>query len=227
MRNSEIRVFLVDDHEVLLDGLRLLLRNVPDIVVVRVAPNGQYLLEKLATNPRQADVILMDIEMPKMDGIQATAQVKKLYPHLKVIMLTMKEDFSAVDDAVAQGADGFISKNNGQKAIITAIRQVCNNGEFIIQANLNKPQISSRSTFSRTQQNTKDIRLTEREKQILILINQNKHIAQIAQKLSLSIPSLITHLKVLFSKLGVSSGEDAVRVAIEKKLIPPPNNAST
>lgn len=221
MKNSKIRVLLVDDHQVLLDGLRLLLRNVPDIVVVGIAQNGRCLLEKLATDPQQADLILMDIEMPEMDGIEATAHVKKLYPQLKVIMLTMKEDFSAVDDAVAQGADGFISKNNGQKEIITAIRQVYNHGEFIIQANLNKPQTPSSQNILSSKISPKNIWLTEREKQILLLLNQQCNTEQIAKTLALSIPSLVTHLKVLFSKLGVNTGEEALQEVIKRKLLPP------
>lgn len=207
---KKIRVILVDDHQVLLDGLRYLLKDAPDLEVVAEAHNGQQLLELLANQPRAADLILMDIDMPIMDGITATGKVKKNYRHLKVIMLTTKDSYTALDQSAIQGADGFISKKRGRKAIIDAIRQVCYNNEFVIQANLNKP-----TNDSSTPRSLRQPHLTLREKQILRLLGRQFPLDKIASSLALSTPALSTQLKVLFAKLQVDSAEDALQQVLK------------
>ena len=215
MNNNKIRVILVDDHQVLLEGLQYLLKDSPELEVVAEAHNGQELLDYLEHTSVLPDLILMDIEMPVMDGITATRTVKELYPQLKVIMLTMVDSYAALNQSRSFGADGFISKNHGRKAIIDAIRQVYYNGEFVIQANLNQAQSSEQYFNSPTELVADQVHLTERERQILILLYHQITVPEIAKKLNLSAVALSIQLKVLFAKLHVKTTEAAVNQVLD------------
>ena len=138
MNRSEIRVYLVDDHQVVLDGLQLLLKGHPQIRVAGTAHNGQELLEYLERE-RSAppDVILMDINMPVMDGLEATQRVKAGHPGVRVLLLTMRDDKRDLDLALSRGADGFLSKSKGKKEIVDAIIRV-SRGEFVVFADFEK-----------------------------------------------------------------------------------------
>lgn len=128
----------MDDHQVVLDGLQLLLKSHPEIRVAGTAHNGNELLEQLKSNPEDApDVILMDINMPGMDGLEATRRVKAEYPDVKVLMLTMRDEKRDFNLALAEGANGFLSKSKGKKEIVDAIIRV-SRGEFVVFADFDK-----------------------------------------------------------------------------------------
>ncbi|MCO6487507.1 MAG: response regulator transcription factor [Phaeodactylibacter sp.] len=138
MNRSEISVYLVDDHQVVLDGLQLLLKGHPQIQVTGTAHNGHELLEYLERRQGALpDVILMDINMPGMDGLEATQRAKAGYPGVRVLMLTMRDDKRDLDLALARGADGFLSKSKGKKEIVDAIIRV-SRGEFVVFADFEK-----------------------------------------------------------------------------------------
>ena len=141
MNRSEIRVYLVDDHQVVLDGLQLLLKSHPEIRVAGTAHNGNELLAQLQVIPEGAAdveyVILMDINMPGMDGLEATRRVKAEYSDVKVIMLTMRDEKRDFNLALAEGANGFLSKSKGKKEIVDAIIRV-SRGEFVVFADFDK-----------------------------------------------------------------------------------------
>ncbi len=226
MSSNHIRVILVDDHQVLLEGLQYLLRDATDLKVVAEANNGQELLDYLAHSSEAVDLVLMDIEMPVMDGITATRKVKKRYPQLKVIMLTMVNNYAALNQARDSGADGFISKNHGQKAIIEAIRQVYYDGEFVIQANLN--QSSNNPTFSSsTSPPSRPLQLTLRERRILVSLHHQMGIPEIAKRLTLSTHALTTQLRVLFAKLQVKTADEAIAQVLELGLMSANDFATT
>lgn len=143
MNRSGINVYLVDDHQVVLDGLQLLLKGQPEIRVAGTAHNGGELLEQLKLMQEgkgrvaAVDVILMDINMPVMDGLEATQRVKEEYPEIKVLMLTMRDEKRDFNLAMARGADGFLSKSKGKKEIVDAIIRV-SRGEFVVFADFEK-----------------------------------------------------------------------------------------
>lgn len=124
-----INIFLVDDQQIVLDGLQRFLKDAPDIKVMGVAHNGQDLLQQLqsAQNSGSLDAInlvLMDVNMPVMDGFEATRRLKSRYPQIKVLILSMRDQEEDIKQAMMQGADGFLSKSKGKSAIIDAIRKV-------------------------------------------------------------------------------------------------------
>ncbi len=221
MSNSKIRVLLVDDHQVLLDGLQLLLKNEAELEIVGTAENGRQLLDLLDNFTTQegappVDLILMDITMPVMDGLTATKKVKKRHPGIKVIMLTMQNQLQYLKEAVARGADGFLSKKAGKEEITEAIRKVIRNGEFVINADLDKrPALTGPA-----QENTRSALLTDREKQIICLICKEYSLADIATSLSLSTVSIDAQRRNILSKLGVRSNIGIVREAIKRNLCP-------
>ncbi len=141
MTASTIKVFLVDDHAVVIDVLIALLGNEPEIEIAGRASNGQILIQQLAHLESQypdrlpIDVILTDIRMPVLDGIEATAIVKQRYPHIKVLLLTMFEESHYLDKVKQVGADGYISKNKGKKEFVEGIKRV-HDGEFVLFADL-------------------------------------------------------------------------------------------
>ena len=143
MNRSEIRVYLVDDHQEVLDGLQLLLKGHQEIRVAGTAHNGSELLEQLKlmqegkSGAAAVDVILMDINMPVMDGLEATQRVKEEYPDIKVLMLTMRDEKRDFNLALPQGADGLLSKSKGKKEIVNAIIRV-SRGEFVVFADFEK-----------------------------------------------------------------------------------------
>jgi len=221
MSMSKINVFLVDDHQVLLDGLQSMLGNTPDITIVGAARNGVHLLEKLKkmenpSSPPAVDVVLMDIDMPVMNGLEATEKVKFRYPGIKVIMLTMLNQMEDLKKAEKKGADGFLSKHTGKEEITEAIRKVHRNGEFVIKADLDKPAASIASMT--TQVSDERHLLTEREKQIISLICKEYNLEDIASSLSLSGHSVVTQRKSILSKLGVKTNIGIVRKAMKLNL---------
>ncbi|GJM35450.1 MAG: DNA-binding response regulator [Saprospiraceae bacterium] len=221
MNSFKIKVFLVDDHQVLLDGLMLLLKDAPEIQIVGTACNGRELLEKLKVmmeKPNSVDVILMDINMPILDGLEATRRVKRIYPDIKIIMLTMSDQMLDVNQAVAQGADGFLSKNNGKNEIIEAINKVYQRDEFVVYTNLDKDK-SSHFFSNKSKTGISDaLFLTEREKQIICLICQEYPLDTIASLLSLSLITITAQRKNILGKLGVTTDAGIAREAIERGL---------
>lgn len=219
MNASTINLYLVDDHQVLLDGLWLLLKETPGIKICGTAKNGQDLLDQLENRKQEEELIhliLMDINMPVMDGLEATRRLKASYPEVKVIMLTMRDQIPDLKAAIASGADGFLSKNNQKEEIIEAIRKVYHKGEFVVMAEMEKflPGTSPRMEVAVK----KALFFTEREKQIMCLICQEISAERIAALLGLSLLAVRLQRKNIMSKLGVSTNAGIAREAMARRL---------
>ena len=191
-----INVLLVDDHQVVLDGLKQLLSNVPDIKVIDTASNGAELFKKLKIRDK-VDVILMDVNMPIMDGLEATKEVKKNYPSIKVLMLTMRSEQKIFNQAKEMGADGYLTKNKGKSDFIEAIKLVYEGKEFVRMADLDAEAISC----TNPSQHFSD--LNQRELQIICLITKQFTSKEITQELSISRLALEVSKKTILKKLGV------------------------
>jgi DNA-binding NarL/FixJ family response regulator len=201
-----IRVLIADDHTLFRSGLRALLNLFPDIQVVSEASTGEETFAKVVE--LQPDIVLMDIQMPGVNGIEATRQIALRHPKTGVIVVTMFEDDSSVFSAMRAGARGYILKDAGEEEVLRAIRGVAS-GEAIFG-----PAIARRLVhfFSKPPTNSDLVfpELTEREREILGLIARGESNAEIVQSLVLSPNTVRNHISNIFSKLQVADRAEAI-----------------
>ncbi|MEO6132757.1 MAG: response regulator transcription factor [Saprospiraceae bacterium] len=213
-----IQVLLADDHMVVTKGIKLLLLDVPDIQCKVEARNGQEVLDLLAHE--SVDVILMDIEMPVMDGIKSTELISRQYPDVKVVAISIYADYPHVQSMIKAGAKGYLLKNCGKTELENCIRKVHAGGTFFsddlteillagIQGKFVKKEGASH--FLPT--------LSRREKEILKLIIDEATTGEIAEKLFISVGTVETHRHNMMNKLNVRNTAGLVRVAITHGLL--------
>lgn len=210
---SKIRVLLADDHAVLRDGLRSLLNLQDDIEVVGEAGDGQAALEMV----RQLcpDVVVMDIAMPVMDGLEATRWLKQEHPETRVLILTQHDNREYVFSLLQAGAAGYVLKKSGGAEVAAAIRSVFREGAFL-------PPGIAREVMDRYIQRAPEEmgrpRLTEREKEVLRLIAEGKSSKEIAEMLCLSVKTVMAHRTNIMEKLDIHSRTELVKYAIRQGL---------
>ena len=215
MTNEPLRVLLVDDHPLVREGLRALLTSLPDMTIVGEAGDGEEAVTMALE--LQPDIILMDLHMPKLNGIEATRRIVSASPHIGILVLTMLGDDDSVFGAMRAGARGYLLKGAGKAEVLRAITVVAQ-GEAIFS-----PQIAQRLMQYFTnmrpvipEQAFPD--LTEREREVLALIVDGKSNAQIADMLVLSPKTVSNHISNIFSKLQVVDRAQAVSRAREAGL---------
>ena len=210
-----IRVLIADDHQLFRDGLKALLQSAPDAEVVGEAASGREAV--LLAAESQPDVILMDLQMPELDGIEATRRIVQTSPHIKVLMVTMFDDDQSVFAAMRAGARGYVLKGAKHDEMLRAIRAV-SSGEAIfsptIAARMMDFFAASRSVIP--QEVFAD--LTDREREILNLIARGESNAEIAGALTISVKTVRNHVSNIFSKLQVADRAQAVIRAREAGL---------
>lgn len=209
-----IKVLLADDHEIILDGLKSVLKYEEGIEVIGTAKNGEEAIEFIENN--EVDVAVLDINMPKMTGIEATRIIRST-SNTKVLILSMYNTYEFIDELIDAGCQGYILKNKGQEELVNAIRRVYNGkpyfGEYIqekIMEERLKPQRSATSV---------PVNLTKRETEVLILIAQEYTSPEIAEKLFIVEATVNTHRRNLISKLGVRNSLGLVSYAYKNRLI--------
>lgn len=212
---ESIRVLIVDDHTLFRDGLRVLLASISDIEVVGEASSGREALA-LAID-HQPDVILMDIQMPDLNGIEATRQILRTSPHVGIIVLTMFQDDDSVFAVMRAGARGYVLKGADQAVLLRAVRAVAN-GESLFS-----PEIAARlmQFFANLEPISRPElfpELTEREREILSFIADGRTNAEIAEKLVISLKTVRNHVSNIFSKLQVADRAQAAIRAREAGL---------
>lgn len=213
MMEKNIRIFIVDDHQLVIDGLTNLLSNIPAFEVVGHASDGKEFLEKFREN--LADVVLMDIRMPNMDGLDTVEIAKKRYPNTKFLMLTMHTTRQYIKDATGKGADGYISKTKGQKDFIDGINRVLK-GEFVIIVDLDQDNYED---LARTPEKPKEIEvLSDREKEVLGFIMEGSTTSEIADKVYRSTHTIERHRKNIMKKLKVKNVAEMVHLATKYNL---------
>jgi DNA-binding NarL/FixJ family response regulator len=216
---KKIQVIIADDHKIIRVGLRGLLEREKDIDVVGEAENGNELLSVL--QKIQPDVILMDIDMGTTSGIDATREVKKLYPAIQVLGLTMHEEQNFIVDMLEAGASGYLLKNAGRDELLTAIHTVSKGDSYFSQkVSATLLQAITRQKETPTAHDHKEqMPLSDREVEVLKLIAEEHSNGEIAEKLFISIRTVDTHRRNLLEKLNVKNTAGLVRYAIEKGLI--------
>jgi DNA-binding NarL/FixJ family response regulator len=204
-----ITIAFADDHLIVIKGLQNILASIPDIDIVGTYHNGTELLDGLAHN--QPDILLLDIQMPGMTGIELSAVIQKKYPSIKVIALTNVDIPVQVKKMLQQGAMGYLLKDASPETIVEAIRTV-HAGEQYIQASISKRLVSNMISPEKKQ-------LTKREKEVLKLITEELTNQQIADQLFLSLRTVENHRNNLLQKLDVKNTAGLVKVAIQEGLV--------
>jgi len=210
-----IRVLVVDDHAILRDGIRSLLESQEDIIVVGEAGDGAEAIE--ITSKLLPDIVLMDISMPKTNGLEATRAIKERFPKVKVLILTQHDNREYIAPALGAGAAGYVLKRSGRREMLNAIRQVHENGVFLT-SNLTQEVFQE---YSQSGSNGKenDQHLTERERQVLELIVEGNSNKEIALDLGISPKTVSVHRTNIMSKLNVQNTVELIRFATNHPLL--------
>jgi len=208
---KKIRILIADDHTLFREGLRALLNVTPDIEVVGEAADGESAIAQIGA--AQPEVILMDINMPGVNGIEATRSILKEHPTLGIIMVTMLEDDASVFAAMKAGARGYVLKGAHHDEILQAIRAVAGGQAVFGPAIAARMMIFFQSLGTRPQSNASATvfpELTDREREVLVLMTQGASNKDIAEKLVISGKTVSNHITNIFSKLQVADRAQAV-----------------
>ncbi len=214
---SKIKLLLADDHAVVRSGLRMLLDAQPDMEIVGEAENGHETIEKVLA--LQPDVVLMDIQMPGMNGIEATRKIKERAPETAVLALTMYEDDQYFFEMLKAGAAGYIPKRAAPDALVNAIRTV-RRGEVFLYPSVAAYLVDEylqRDDEPETETDLGD--LTPREKEVLVLIAEGLSNAEIAEQLTISVKTVDRHRENIMRKLNIHNRIDLVKYALKKGIV--------
>lgn len=210
-----VRLMVVDDHTLFRDGLRALFGSIDDIDVVGEASSGEEAVDKAGR--LQPDIVLMDIQIPEVNGIEATRRIVSAYPQIGVIVVTMLEDDDSVFAAMRAGARGYILKGADQDEMLRAIRSV-SSGEALFGAAVADRLVSFFNDASQPRGDLAFPELTEREREVLDLIAKGWSNAKIAERLVISPKTVSNHCSNIFSKLQVADRTQALLRAREAGL---------
>ena len=215
-----IKLLIADDHQLVIDGIKSLLSDVDDIIVVSEANTGKQAIEIIANE--QVDVVLMDIDMPVMNGYDATLHISKVYPKTKIIVLSMHDEKAIINKMIEAGAMGYILKNINKANLIDAIRGVARGGQYFgsdISLSLLKNSDHSSNT-SNESQNTfaENVFLTKRENEIIKFITQGFSNTEIGKMLYISHRTVDTHRMNIMKKLNVTNLAGLIKYAIQNNL---------
>lgn len=199
-----ITIALAEDHQSLIDGIRLALETQPDLDLVAEANDGEQLIKQVLL--KQPKVVVTDLRMPKCDGMMAIREIKKEFPNIRVIAFSMFDKPEAISQMRAAGANGYVMKNAPLKTLLQAIRTVAAGDEFFDDSII---------AFDQTKQ--ENIILSQREKEILRLIGEGKTSQEIASELFIGKTTVDTHRKNILKKLQVHGKTDLIRFAVERK----------
>jgi DNA-binding NarL/FixJ family response regulator len=213
---SKIRVLVVDDHTLLRDGITALLDLLPDIEVVGEAGNGKEALERV--KELRPDVVLMDIEMPVMDGLEAARRMHARYPAVKVLILSQYDDASHVLDAVEAGVRGFVDKTGASAELAASIRSVYR-GDSYLSPTAARQLVGEFQRAEHPRSDDPYDQLTAREKDVLKLVAEGRTTQQIADILVISRKTVEGHRTNLMAKLGVHDRVELVKYAVRKGII--------
>lgn len=214
-----IRIAVVEDNYKLLQNLIERISKYDNIVIVFTASQGREALEKMEKIPisEVPEVILMDIEMDKMNGIEATKQLKNRFGQVEVLMLTVFDNDEKIFEAIKAGASGYLLKDEKTEKIYEAIETLQNGGSLMSPSIARKVLKFLGKTPPKNFVSAQEITLSNREMEILQLVIEGISYPDIAEKLSISYGTVRTHVRNIFEKLHVKNKQEATKIAIEKK----------
>jgi len=216
---ERIKVFLTDDHDLVRDGIKALLSGIADIQIIGEANSGKSLFEKLPLI--QPDVLVLDISLPDISGIEITKRITVEYPQIKVLILSMYTHEDFIFNALKAGAIGYLPKNTTRDELVKAIYTVYTGEEFFGDL-VSKILVNSYVRSATEKDNTEDkkiLSLSGRELEILKLIAEGFVNKEIHETLGISIRTVETHKNHIMKKLGCKSSVEMVKIAIRNKII--------
>lgn len=217
MNIMPINIAIAEDNRFALKGLLDTLNTHPDIRVKHVGANGKELLRNLQED-RNVDLVLMDIEMPEMNGIEATTEVKSRYPQIKVLMLTAFDDDQNLFDAILAGASGYLLKEDTGKGLLAAITDTLSGGAAMSPAMALKTLQLIRQPLGASK-STEDFDLTAREIELLTQLKSGLTYEEIGVNLHISRHTVRKHIENIYRKLQVSNKVEAIRKASDNRLV--------
>ncbi len=212
-KKNPVKVLIADDHQMFIDGIKAILKGVKHITITDEALNGKQAVEIINNN--LFDLVLADIEMPEMDGIELTRYIKQNEPDLKVLIVTSHADRSFIEETIEAQADGYILKNTSKQELIDAITKVADEGGYYsneVLSILSEIHKENEKIQEETEQ------LTPREKEIIALICKEHSNTQIAEILFISPLTVETHRKNIYRKTKTKTIVGLIKFAIENKL---------
>jgi DNA-binding NarL/FixJ family response regulator len=214
MKNN-LNILIADDHQIVIDGLMFLLSTEPHLQVKHTANHTTDVLNYLEKN-NAIDLVITDVNMPTISGIELCRKIKETYSHTKVLILSMYSSKEVVKEAIIAEADGYMLKNGGKDKLLEAIHKISQDGTYFSEEII--PIIYSQFHQEKKNQAAQDI-LSEREKEVLILIAKELSSEEIAEKLFLSVKTIGYHRQNLLQKCNCKSSVGLVKYAIKNGLV--------
>ena len=218
MSLPKIQVMVVDDHKMFVEGVQAIFSDSSHIQVVKTVHDGNEVMKSIENTPN-LDIILLDINLPNINGLELTKLISKKYPAIKILILSMYNNAEYIKEVLKEGASGYVLKNTDHEELLNAIQSVFAGNQFYSQS---VTQTMMNSFAKKSQRNNTDIlqvKISKREKEILSLIIKQHTAQEIANMLFISLHTVETHRSNLMSKLGVRNSAGLVRVALENNLV--------
>lgn len=216
METTHIRIALVDDQKLFRGGLKMILAEEPDIEVVFEAGNGKQFLQRLAFEP--IDVVILDVEMPEMDGIETLQHLHQHYPDIKVLMLTMHDSDRLINHLMQLGASGFLLKDEDPEVVRTAVKRVAAEGVFF-RDYVSRAILKGSKQRKRRQDDLYQVKLSDRELEVLRLLCQEFTSKEVAEKLFISYRTVEGHRRSMQEKTGARNIVGLVLYAVERGIV--------
>lgn len=211
---EKIKIIIADDHTMFLQGIVSLLENEENINILGVAPNGKEVFKII--DSALPDILLLDISMPEMDGIEVTKIIKQQFPSVKILIISTHSNIQMIAKLIRMGVEGYLLKNAEKEELLHAIYTINKGGNYFCKEVEGKNDDNNSKIKSETSQITE---LSSREKEILILIAQEFTGNEIAEKTFITLNTVNTHRRNLISKLNVKNTAGLVKYAIEYGLL--------
>ncbi|OFY90850.1 MAG: hypothetical protein A3K10_16280 [Bacteroidetes bacterium RIFCSPLOWO2_12_FULL_31_6] len=210
-----IKLLLADDHLIIRDGIKLMLKKSSGMEIVAEASNGSEVISYLEKYASKIDIVLMDINMPKMNGIEATQLIMEKFKNIKVLALTMHAEGTYITNMLKAGALGYVLKESGTDELITAIKTVANGQKYYS----NEVSVTMINSLMNDAEKPKNSQLSERELEVLAHIATGETNKKIGDKLCISGRTVETHRRNILSKLDVKNTAEMIRYAIENRIV--------
>ena len=208
-----IKIGIVDDHQIVIDGLIALLKNEDSIEISLTANTGKEMLDLLST--QKVDVLLTDVMMPEMNGLELAEMVSILYPGIKILALSMNGEGTVIDQLVQKASiSGYLLKQTNDRELVFAIQKISSGGQYFPEEILD-----ALDSVAQTKNEVEAAHLTQREIEVICLMEKDLSNKQIADKLNIAVRTVETHRKNIFRKTGTNNILSLVKWAYEHKLI--------